>query len=120
MNVSIPKYLSSLGYYTFSMHGNADTMWNRNMAHPSLGYEGMYFKESFIYEDTDVINLGINDQLFFKQAIPIMENIENTYENYMGYVITLSNHSPFSDAATLCVPKADADDETSSVALYFY
>ena len=97
---TIPKYLSSLGYYTFSMHGNADTMWNRNMAHPSLGYEGMYFEESFIYEDTDVINLGINDQLFFKQAIPIMENIENTYENYMGYVITLSNHSPFSDAAT--------------------
>ena len=26
----------------------------------------------------------------------------------------------FSEAATLCVPEADADDETSSVALYFY
>lgn len=97
---TIPKYLNNLGYYTFSMHGNSDTMWGRNLAHPSLGYEGMYFESSFTYKDEDVINLGINDQLFFKQAIPIMENIENTYENYMGYVITLSNHSPFSDAAT--------------------
>ena len=96
---TIPKYLQELGYYTFSMHGNLASMWSRDRAHPSLGYEGMYFEESFTYEESDVINLGINDRLFFKQAIPIMENIENTYENYMGYVITLSNHSPFYEAA---------------------
>ncbi len=96
---TIPKYLQELGYYTFSMHGNQNTMWSRDRAHPSLGYEGMYFEESFTYEQEDVINLGINDRLFFKQAIPIVENIENTYENYMGYIITLSNHSPFKAAA---------------------
>ena len=96
---TIPKYLKELGYYTFSMHGNLASMWSRDRAHPSLGYEGMYFEESFTYEDKDVINLGINDRLFFQEAIPIMENIENTYENYMGYVITLSNHSPFKAAA---------------------
>ncbi len=93
---TIPKYLSNLGYYPFSMHGNLASMWSRDRAHPSLGYEGMYFEESFTYTDADVINLGINDRLFFSQAIPIMENVENTYENYMGYIITLSNHSPFS------------------------
>lgn len=96
---TIPKYLQELGYYTFSMHGNLASMWSRDRAHPSLGYEGMYFEESFTYTDADVINLGINDRLFFRQAIPIMENIESTYENYMGYVITLSNHSPFYEAA---------------------
>lgn len=96
---TIPKYLKELGYYTFSMHGNLASMWSRDRAHPSLGYEGMYFEESFTYEEADVINLGINDRLFFKEAIPILENIESTYENYMGYVITLSNHSPFSLAA---------------------
>ena len=93
---TLPKYLGNLGYYTFSMHGNYSSMWNRNRAHPSLGYEGMYFEETYNYTDEDVVNLGINDRLFFSQIIPIMENIENTYENYMGYVITLSNHSPFS------------------------
>lgn len=92
---TLPKILSSNGYYTFSMHGNLASMWNRNKAHPSLGYQGMFYEESFEYTEDDVINLGINDKLFFKEAIPIMENVENSYPNYMGTVITLSNHSPY-------------------------
>ncbi len=96
---TIPKYLKELGYYTFSMHGNLATMWDRDRAHPSLGYEGMYFEESYTYTEEDVINLGINDRLFFEQVVPIVENIEATYENYMGTIITLSNHSPFSIAS---------------------
>ena len=92
---TIPKYLTEKGYYTFSMHGNFSSMWNRSNAHPSLGYQGMYFEESFEYGENDIINLGINDKLFYKQAIPILENIESSYPNYMGTIITLSNHSPF-------------------------
>lgn len=93
--VTIPKLLANEGYYTFSMHGNYVSMWNRAKAHPSLGYQGLYFEESFDYTDEDVINLGINDKLFFKEAIPILENIESEQSNYMGTIITLSNHSPF-------------------------
>lgn len=93
--ITIPKLLSEKGYYTFSMHGNAATMWNRNKAHPSLGYQEMYFKDKYTFTDNDVINLGINDKKFFAQVVPILENIETTYENYMGTIITLSNHSPF-------------------------
>ena len=55
----------------------------------------MYFEESFDYTEEDVINLGINDKLFFKQVVPIIENIEQNSTNYMGTIITLSNHSPF-------------------------
>ena len=93
--VTIPKLLLDSDYYTFSMHGNLASMWNRNRVHPELGYEGMYYRESFEYTDEDVINLGINDKVFFKQAIPILEEIETEHEKYMGTVITLSNHSPF-------------------------
>ena len=94
--VTIPKLLADKDYYAFSMHGNLASMWNRNKAHPSLGYDGMYFRESFEYdEDKDVINLGINDKLFFKQAVPILESIEDEHKNYIGTIITLSNHSPF-------------------------
>ena len=92
---TLPKYLKEQGYYTFSMHGNLSSMWNRNKAHPSLGYTGMYFNETFKYTNEDVINLGINDYLFFQQGVPLISNIEQTYGNYMGTVITLSNHSPF-------------------------
>ncbi len=97
---TIPKYLKTKGYYPFSMHGNYLTMWSRDKAHPSLGYEGLYFEDSFKYTDADVVNLGINDYRFFEQAIPILENIEATYDNYMGTIITLSNHSPFAVASS--------------------
>ncbi len=97
---TIPKYLASRGYETFSMHGNLSSMWNRNKAHPSLGYNSMYFGDVFDYTDKDVINLGINDSLFFKEAIPMLESIEKNNTNYMGTVITLSNHSPFKFAST--------------------
>ena len=92
---TIPKYLTKDGYYTFSMHGNHASMWNRSKVHPKLGYKDMYFEESFEYTDDDVINLGINDSLFFKEAMPILEGIEENKTPYMGTVITLSNHSPF-------------------------
>ena len=96
---TIPKYLASKGYNTFSMHGNLSSMWNRNKAHPSLGYKDMYFRDVFEYTDKDVINLGINDKLFFKEAMPILEKIEDSNQNYMGTIITLSNHSPFKYAS---------------------
>lgn len=100
--ITMPNLLKEKDYYTFSMHGNHATMWNRNVVHKNFGYDEMYFSEEFTYNsdlkdenNMDVINLGISDKLFFKQAIPILENIEATNEKYMGTVITLSNHSPF-------------------------
>lgn len=92
---TLTKLLNNNDYYTFSMHGNLSTMWNRNKVHPAFGYQGMYFEEYFEYTEDDVINLGINDKLFFKQAIPILETVEKNHKQYMGTIITLSNHSPF-------------------------
>ncbi len=97
--ITLPKLLKDKEYHTFSMHGNFASMWNRSNVHPLLGYQEMYFEEKFVYnkdkESEDYITLGINDKLFFKQAIPMLENIEKENTNYMGTMITLSNHSPF-------------------------
>ena len=100
--ITIPKLLKEKGYHTFSMHGNNATMWGRSTVHPLLGYDEMYFEESYSYNkdkddpnNLEYINLGISDKKFFEQVVPIIENIEDTYTNYMGTVITLSNHSPF-------------------------
>ncbi len=93
--ITIPKLLTDKGYYTFSMHGNLASMWNRSNVHPLFGYQGMYFAESFTYAPEEKLNLGISDKMFFEQAMPILENVEATYEKYMGTIITLSNHSPF-------------------------
>ncbi|MCM1053461.1 MAG: LTA synthase family protein [Ruminococcus sp.] len=100
--ITIPKLLKEKGYYTFSMHGNLEAMWNRSTVHPLLGYDHRFFKDAFTFNDNcddeenmECINLGISDKLFFEQAMPILENIEKENNNYMGTVITLSNHSPF-------------------------
>ncbi len=93
--VTIPKLLNEKGYYTFSMHGNDFTMWNRNNAHPALGYKNFYFKDKYFVNETNTLNLGIEDSAFFKQSIDYLEQIEKENTNYMGTVITLSNHSPY-------------------------
>ena len=93
--VTIPKLLNDKGYYTFSMHGNDFAMWNRIKAHPALGYKNFYFKDKYTFTEDETLNLGINDLTFFKQSINYLEDIEKNNSNYMGTIITLSNHSPF-------------------------
>lgn len=92
---TIPTILKEYDYYTFSMHGNNFSMWNRLNAHPSLGYDNYYFEDSYEYTDEDVLGLGINDLLFFEQSFDYLVEIEENNTNYMGTILTLSNHSPF-------------------------
>ena len=44
--ISLESLLHDKGYYTFSMHANKGSMWNRNRMHPSLGYDKLYDMES--------------------------------------------------------------------------
>ncbi len=93
---SIPKLLSEKGYYTFSTHANGSAMWNRRVMHPNLGYQEMYFQETFDYDEkTQRLGLGLDDEDFFLQLQQKLEKIETEHENYMGTIIQLSNHSPF-------------------------
>ena len=93
--LTIQKLLKEKGYYTFSMHANKASMWNRNKMYPSLGYMDYYSQTSF--EIDEEIGLGLSDKSFFRQAIPILENIEENNLNYIGTVITLTNHTPFNN-----------------------
>jgi len=112
---SIATNLLDKGYYTFSMHGNYSSMWNRNNVHPKLGYTEMFYHESFTFDkELDTVGLGINDKMFFKQAVEKLEVMEQTYENYFGTIITLSNHSPFKDHESFDLDINDyyTDEET--------
>lgn len=94
--VTIPKLLKEQGYYTFSMHGNNGSMWNRNNAHKSLGYDDFYnYSKDFEIDET--IGLGLSDKSFFRQAVPKIKKISNEHENFYGTLIMLTNHTPFSD-----------------------
>lgn len=93
--VSLEKLLKEKEYYTFSMHGNNSSMWNRAPMHKSLGYDKFYSKEHFNVTKENSIGLGISDHDFFQQMIPYLEDIERENKNYMGTLITLTNHTPW-------------------------
>lgn len=97
--VTLEKLLAEQGYYTFSMHGNKASMWNRNKMHPSMGY--MDFYSQAYYDIDEEVGLGLSDHSFFIQSEEIInglvEDIKNNdeYTNFIGTMITLSNHTPF-------------------------
>ena len=94
--VSIPSLLKGQGYYTFSMHGNTGDFWNRNTMHENLGFDKFYSKDSYAIDET--IGLGLSDKSFYNQSIEIIKNIkEEQGTPYYGLLITLTNHTPFSD-----------------------
>ena len=99
--VSLEKLLNEKKYYTFSMHGNKATMWNRANLHKSLGYERFYSQDD--YDIDEVIGLGLSDKSFFRQSevklgeINDMINSSDKYDHYMGTILMLSNHTPFED-----------------------
>ena len=97
---SIQKSFNNKGYYTFSMHGNTGDFWNRATMHKNLGYSDFYSKSSFDIDET--IGLGISDKSFFNQAVPIIQEISEVKNKpFYGTLITLTNHTPWSDLELL-------------------
>lgn len=117
--ISLESLLAEKDYYTFSMHGNKASMWNRDKMHPSLGYKGMYFEDK--YEIDETVGLGLSDVSFFNQILPILTEIEQENKKYMGTIITLSNHTPFADLdkygedITLTYTKTELNEEGEEV-----
>lgn len=93
--VTIPKLLNELGYYTFSMHGNKASAWNRSVMHPSLGYQRFYSQKD--YEIDEEIGLGLSDKSFFRQSVEKIKEIDENNNMWYGLLIMLTNHTPFSD-----------------------
>ena len=93
--VAIPSLLRDKGYYTFSMHANNGSFWNRNIMHDTLGYERFYSKSD--YEIDEWIGLGLSDRSFYRQSIEKIKEINAKGQPYYGTIITLTNHTPFSD-----------------------
>lgn len=93
--LTMEKLLKEQGYYTFSMHGNNCTFWNRQAAHKSFGYDHFYCHTKD-YNIDETIGLGLSDKSFFRQSVPIIKNVNKKYTNWMGTMIMLTNHTPFS------------------------
>ena len=92
---TILKLLKEKNYYTFSMHGNNGSAWNRSTTYKYLGYDNFYYYTKD-YDIDDVIGLGLSDKSFFRQSVPKIKQISEEYDNFYGTLVMLTNHTPFS------------------------
>ena len=93
---TIQKLLKNDGYYTFSMHGNNCSFWNRNAVHKEFGYDRFYcYTKDYNIKET--IGLGLSDKSFFKQSVKKIKDISKKHDKYYGLTIMLSNHTPFNN-----------------------
>ncbi len=93
---TLQKQLKKKGYYTFSMHGNNCSFWNRSTTYKSIGYDEFFcHKKSFTIDE--VVGLGLSDKSFFRQSIPIINKVKEEHQKFYGTMVMLSNHTPFND-----------------------
>lgn len=95
--IAMPSLLKDMGYYTFSMHGNTADFWNRRVMHQNFGFDRFYSKVDYNVTKENSIGLGISDKEFFKQSTEYIEQISKKHKNFYGVLITLTNHTPFSE-----------------------
>jgi len=93
--ISTPSLMKDKGYYTFSMHGNNADYWNRRVMHKNLGYDRFYAKADYVIDEE--IGLGISDKSFLTQTVEKLKEINEMHEKFYGTIITLTNHTPFSE-----------------------
>lgn len=93
---TILKLLKSQNYYTFSMHANNGSAWNRQVTYGYLGYDDFYYYTKD-YEIDETIMLGLSDKSFFRQSVEKIKKIKDEHKNFYGTLVMLTNHTPFSD-----------------------
>ena len=102
--VTIQKLLKEKGYYVASMHANDGDFWNRTKMHKNMGYDIFFDKEYYNIDET--IGLGLSDKSFFHQSVNLIKKIkEEQKKPFYVNLISLSNHTPFSDLDNM--PKFD-------------
>ena len=93
---TILKLLKEKEYYTFSMHANNGSAWNRQVTYKYLGYDDFYYYTKD-YEIDETIMLGLSDKSFFRQSVEKIKVINEEHKNFYGTLVMLTNHTPFSD-----------------------
>lgn len=105
---SAPTILKDYGYTSQVFHGNNDTFWNRNNAYKSFGYDNFYSLKT--YDNQEVINYGLKDDVFFQESLEKYLNIGG--KKYSKF-IPVSHHFPYDKSKLESeFPSASTKDET--------
>jgi len=90
--VGAPRVLAEHGYRTLSAVPFESGFWNRDVMHPSYGFQESLFEPAF--QMTEQIGWGLNDHDFLQQMVPRLEQLPRPFA---AWLITLSLHHPFED-----------------------
>ena len=88
----LPELLRSRGYGTYAFHANRPDYWNRSAIYPQLGFDRFFAEKDFVLDE--VLGMGLSDASFYRQ---VLDRLEQAEEPWLGFAISLTNHSPFDD-----------------------
>lgn len=91
----LPHILKNYDYSTSWFHGNTKEFYNREVFHPSLGFDKVYSKESFEaegYNSEKDIGWGVSDPTLYDTVFSYMDLQKKPF---FAEALTLSSHQPF-------------------------
>ena len=95
---SIVSALKNEGYTCVAMHPYYETGWSRNLVYPTLGFDEMYFLDSF--DQRELVRKYVSDEELYRKIIERYENrgvnedlfiMSITMQNHGGYTTTYDN-----------------------------
>lgn len=87
---SLPLLLENEGYETAAIHPDKGSFWNYVGGLIGIGFQT--FKDSFSFNLDEQIGMGLSDESYFKQLVPMLKDMK---EPYYAFTVTLTNHGPF-------------------------
>lgn len=87
---SMPNILESEGYSTYAIHPDKGSFWNYKNGLLGIGFDN--FSDYYSFNVDEVIGLGISDQRYFEQVVPMLKNEK---QPFYTETVTLTSHGPF-------------------------
>lgn len=90
---SIAKLFKAQGYQTAAVHAYSDELYNRAITFPQIGFDQMYFEDSFP-KNAQRKGGYISDSALVDQAIRVYEQRDKSKPLFL-YVLSMENHQPY-------------------------
>lgn len=110
---SLPLLLEQEGYYTEAIHPDKGSFWNYSTGLKGIGFNK--FTDYYSFNIDEEIGLGISDESYFKQVVPILKDLKNPF---YAFTVTLTNHGPFDLPQEKRVLKLDEELDKSEMGGY--
>lgn len=87
---SLPLLLEEKNYETIAIHPDKGSFWNYANGLKGIGFNK--FVDSYSFNIDEEIGLGISDESYFKQVVPMLKELK---EPFYAFTVTLTSHGPF-------------------------